>query len=305
MARTKRPEDLSEEELRWLLVEKRRTARLDRLQRYRRSGRLVAVIPDESALSTQSLRSVQVEEIDLEEGEKAPARSKRRKVIDRMLLLVEIAAVAGFLFVVFNGLSLIRELNREVVAALEQPTLTPTPLLMAVVLPSGHTPPNSAGGARPNEAEIPEHLRPIVQSLASLPMPTPGPQQAIRIQIPAIKVDAPVVQGDGWEQLKKGVGQHAGTPDPGQPGNLILSAHNDIFGEIFRDLDRLKTGDTVILFTAQRSYTYVVVATKIVEPTAVEVMAQTSVPTVTLISCYPYMVDNQRIVVVAQLQNGG
>ncbi|MFN3307685.1 MAG: sortase, partial [Anaerolineales bacterium] len=52
-------------------------------------------------------------------------------------------------------------------------------------------------------------------------------------------------------------------------------------------------------------FTYVVVSTQIVEPTAVEVMAQTSEPIVTLISCYPYLVDNQRIVVVARLQNGG
>ncbi|PWH16491.1 MAG: hypothetical protein DDG59_09525 [Anaerolineae bacterium] len=303
MVRKKNPEDLSEEELRWLLVEKRRAARLARLQHYRRSGRTLSILPDESALTLQPLRS-SVEEISLDE-EAMPPATRRRKALDAFLLFIEIVAVAGFLFVVFNGLSLIRELNREVAAALEQPTLTPTPLLMAVVLPSGHTPPNSLGGARPNEAEIPEHLRPIVQSLASLPLPTPSPQQAIRIQIPAIRVDAPVVQGDGWEQLKKGVGQSLGTPNPGETGNIVLSAHNDIFGEIFRDLDQLKPGDPVILYTSQRSFTYVVVSTRIVEPTAVEVMAQTSEPIVTLISCYPYMVDNQRIVVVARLQNGG
>ena len=175
--------------------------------------------------------------IDLDgDYETAPVRrTRQRKALDGFLLVIEIAAVVGFLFIVFNGLSLIRDLNREVAAALEQATLTPTPLVMAVVLPSGHTPPNAAGGAMPNEAEIPEHLRPLVQSLASLPVPTPGPQQAVRIQIPAIKIDAPVVQGDGWEQLKKGVGQHSGTADPGLPGNVVLSAHNDIFGEIFRD----------------------------------------------------------------------
>lgn len=132
-------------------------------------------------------------------------------------------------------MNLIRELNQEVVSALEQPTLTPTPLIVAIVLPSGHTPPTSPGGAQPNEAEIPEHLRPLVQSLANIAVPTPGPQQAIRIQIPALGVDAPIVQGDGWEQLKKGVGQHVGTANPGENGNVVLSAHNDIFGEIFRD----------------------------------------------------------------------
>ena len=174
---------------------------------------------------------------------------------------------------------------------------------MAVVLPSGHTPPDAQGNTRPNEAEIPEHLRPLVQSLANLPVPTPSIEQAVRIEIPAIKVDAPVVQGDGWEQLKKGVAQHIGSANPGQNGNVVLSAHNDVYGELFRNLDRLQPGDLVRLHTQQREYEYIVDRTQIVEPTAVEVMASTGAPTVTLVSCYPYLVDSQRVVVFARLQN--
>jgi sortase A len=197
----------------------------------------------------------------------------------------------------------LRDLNQEVASALEQPTLTPTPLIVAVVLPSGHTPPDTPGGTRPNEAEIPEHLRPLVQSLAEVPIPTQGPEQAIRIQIPSINVDAPIVQGDGWEQLKKGVGQHIGSVNPGQEGNLVLTAHNDVFGEIFRYLDELKKGDQIIVYTNQRAYTYVITGSEIVEPTQVEVMAPTSQETITLISCYPYRVDNKRIAVKGMLQN--
>jgi sortase A len=193
-------------------------------------------------------------------------------------------------------------LNQEVSSALVQPTLTPTPLIEAVVLPSGHTPPDAEGGAQPNDSEIPEHLRPIVQAMASLPVPTSSPEQTVRIQIPGINVDAPVVQGDGWEQLKKGVAQHLGTPNPGQEGNIVLSAHNDIYGEIFRDLDQLEPGDVVTLYTNQRLYKYVVSETKIVEPTEVSVMSPTTAPVLTLISCYPYLVDDQRFVVIAQYQ---
>lgn len=296
----KTPEDLTVDELRWLLVEKRRAARQDRLERYRRSGRVVMVASD---LETPSLDSWST---GILEEETPPAeRSLRRRILDGCLLIIEISAVIGFIFILFNGLNLIQELNREVVSVLEQPTLTPTPLIEAVVLPSGHTPPDSPGGTRFNEAEIPEHLRPLVQSLYNAPVPTPGPEQATRIQIPAIGIDAPIVQGDGWEQLKKGVGQHLGTVDPGERGNLVLAAHNDIFGEIFRDLDRLNPGDLVILYTNQRSYTYIVVDTKIVPPTAVDVMAPTTQATTTLISCYPYMKDNKRIVVIARLQTSG
>lgn len=299
MPRKKNPEELSVDELRWLLIEKRRTTRQERIERYRRTGRVVLVSSDLETPASESWRTN--EELLPEEAATAkPSRGKR--ILDGFLLLIEISAVVGFIFILFNGISLIQELNAEVVAVLEQPTLTPTPLIAAVVLPSGHTPPDSPGGAQFNELEIPEHLRPLVQSVVNVPAPTPGPEQAIRIQIPAIGVDAPVVQGDGWEQLKKGVGQHLGSANPGEWSNVVLSAHNDIFGEIFRDLDRLRPGDLVILFTNQRSYTYVIVDTKVVEPTAVEVMAPTSQPTTTLISCYPYLKDDKRIVVIARLQ---
>ena len=293
--------DLSFEELRRLMVEKRRAARKARLDRFSKTGQidLESGLPDTS--SSQNEYHDQDFFISIENSfEKQKPR--RSNFVDRFLLIMEIVAVVGLVFVLLNGFNVLRNLNREVSSVIGQSELTPTPLIMAVVLPSGHTPPNDPEGVRFNEAEIPEHLSPLIQSLADIPIPTPGPEQTIRIQIPAIHVDAPVVQGDGWEQLKKGVGQHVGTPDPGDAGNIILSAHNDIFGEIFRDLDQLQPGDEIILFTSQRTYTYIIEQNQIVEPTQVEVMSPTQEPVVTLISCYPYLIDNQRIVVSASLK---
>ena len=289
---------MSVEELRRLLIEKRRGARRERLEHFKRTGRVVDVSPDLLAESAPIVDTLEETTDQL----LVPA-SKRRRVMDRVLLAVEVLAVMGLVGVLVSGLGLLRDLNKEVASALVQETMTPTPLVMAVVLPSGHTPPDAQGNTRPNIDEIPAHLQPMIQSLANLPVPTAAPDQAIRIQIPAIEIDAPVVQGDGWEQLKKGVGQNVGSANPGQNGNIVLSAHNDVYGELFRYLDKLKPGDQVVLYTQQRQYVYVVDRTAVVEPTAVEVMASTGSPTVTLISCYPYLVDKQRIVVFAQLQN--
>ncbi len=301
MARKRAPEDLSVDELRHLLMEKRRAERQTRLQQFRRTGRAVAVEP-EMIFESGSLDSLHSGEI-AEEGPAAGApRSPLRMWLDRLLFLVEVGAVFGLVLVLLNGMSALRNLNQEVAAALVQPTLTPTPLIVAVVLPSGHTPPGAPGGGQPNEAEIPVHLRPLVQSLANLPVPTVGPKQAVRLRIPAIGVDAPVVQGDGFEQLKKGIGQNINGPNPGERGNIVLSAHNDIFGEIFRNLDSLKEGDQVFLSTSQHTYIYIVRKMQIVEPNQVEVMDATVEPVVTLISCYPYMVDKQRIVISAYLE---
>ena len=293
-----RLDDLSIEELRRLLVKKRQASRPDRLEQFRRTGQV---------LSTLDLGL----EVKIRSGSRAakiyPAagfvQTAGHRCASRLLLILEILLFLGLIGVTLNGFSVLNRLNQTSAAAFQQPTLTPTPLIMAVVLPEGHTPPNSPGGAQPNEAEIPQYLRPLVQSLPVYPTPTPGIEQAIRIQIPAINVDAPVVQGDGWEQLMKGVAQHIGTPNPGENGNIVLSGHNDIFGEVFRDLDRLVPGDVVILFTSRRQYTYEITGTQFVEPTRVDVMNPTLNPTLTLISCHPYLVDNHRIIVSATIQD--
>ena len=296
----KRPEDLSVEELRRLLLDKRRVSRKDRLDSFRRTGRVLTLTP-EIDLETQFGQVVETPE-DENHQDTGSRHNQRRIIMDRVLLGVEILAVVALIGVVVVVFSVLQTLNQQAATSFQQPTALPTALITAVVLPSGHIPPGAPNGAQPNEAEIPEHLRPLVQSLANIPVPTAGLQQAVRIQIPTISVDAPVVQGDGWEQLKKGVAQHIGTPDPGENGNVVLSAHNDIFGEIFRNLDRLKPGDVITLSTNQRQYSYVVTGTQIVEPTRVDVMNATPNAAITLISCYPYLIDNQRIVVSAILQ---
>ena len=264
---------------------------------------MIRLVSDEEESSWEDLRT----SVPLVEGRADPveeSKKRNKKVVDGFLLAVEVLAVLGLVFVLFNGLDILQELNREVALALEQPTLTPTPLIRAVVLPSGHTPPNSPGGSQPNFEEIPSHLRPVVQSYWEMPVPTQGPQHAIRLQIPKLGKDVPIVEGDGPEQLKKGVGHNIFSANPGEKGNVVLSAHNDIHGEIFRDLDQLSEGDLIILFSERRSYTYSVDDILIVEPNRVEFLDPTPDPIVTLISCYPYLVDNKRIIVRANLIDG-
>ncbi|MBI5565909.1 MAG: class D sortase [Chloroflexi bacterium] len=308
-------DELTSEELEEILAIRKREARLARLKRLREDGRVVDVpesiepasppTPDRAARTPRSYYHVN-------EAAEEPAPRPRFSLIpshktvrtwrDRFLLLIELGAVVGLIFVVVSLEQARVETNQAVAQTQVVPTPEPTPLITAVVLPSGHRPPTSPGGAAPNFDEVPAHLRAFVQSVTPQPIATPAPGQPTRIQIPAINVDAQVVQGDSWEQLKKGVGHHFGTANPGERGNLVLSAHNDIFGEIFRHLDRLEDGDEIIVSSGSQRYRYVVNQTRIIAPTQVEVMLPTNDPTVTLISCYPYLVDNQRIVVFAQLQ---
>jgi len=300
-------DDLTVEELEQALRIKKREARQQRLELFARRGRRRDDIPLPHELAREEPPGAPRLALP-HTSFVAEVVQSRRSLRDRLLLAVEIAAALSLVgILIFAALS-VQQINDESAqqqadAVAELPTASPTPVISAVALPGGHTPPTSPGGAQPNYDEVPAYLRPQLeqQFFGAILLPTPGPGLATRIVISRIGVNAPVVQGDGWEQLKQGVAQHIGTANPGQNGNTVLSAHNDIYGEIFRNLDQLKEGDEIILKTLTEQHMYQVQYTKIVKPNEVGVMAPTKEPVVTLISCYPYLVNNKRIVVVATL----
>ena len=288
-------EQLSDDELRELLMQRKIRSREARISAYRAAGRVVDA--DNAPINEDLIYNTETQRIERVSGGRAIRR------IDIFLLIVEILAVIAVVILIGRGSSILQTLNEEASRAFSVPTVTPTALIQAVVLPGGHTAPDAVGNAVFNESEIPEHLRGLVSVRSTPVVPIDSDSgRIIRIGIPAINVDAPVVQGDDWEALKTGVGLNAESGLPGKPGNVILSGHNDIYGQVFRELDRLTTGDEILLLTEKNAYTYTVTGTQIVQPSQVEVMRQTEDSTLTLISCYPYLVDTQRIVVSAALK---
>ena len=246
-------------------------------------------------LSTRYSATVQ----QVSRGRRAIPPIKWRWIRDQLLLLVEVLAILGLLWIVGRMFVTVNQINEDSRSVQTLPTVTPTPMIGVFVLPGGHTPPDANQASEP--APIPAHLKDLVAEVTPLPVPTRGVEHAQRIVVPAIGVDAPVVEGDDWESLKKGAGHHIGSANPGERGNAVISAHNDIYGEIFRRLPDLTIGDEITVQTPSTSYTYVVEQTRIVAPTEVGVMDGTSTPVLTLISCYPYRVDTHRIVVIASL----
>lgn len=215
---------------------------------------------------------------------------------DRLLLLLELAALAGLIFVVYSSLSELHLLNKEVAEALGSDRAATPVATAASMLPGGSRPPATEG-------IVPGPYRHLVGSGASIPIPTPGPRQASRIVIPAIGVDAPVVEGDGWEELKMGAGHRIGSANPGERGNMVISGHNDVYGEIFRHLEELAMGDEVIVYAGDTPHRYLVVAKMVVDPGEVSLLEPTPNATLTLITCHPYMIDTHRLVVIAELAN--
>ncbi len=319
----RRPVDeLSIEELEGILRIRKAEARLERIRKVK--GPLPVVDPlapepvrprpkplpgghrrfqEEGA--TAGFRARPVDKEKPRRRERRPLRINWAWLRDKSLLILELTALLGLIIVLLSTMDTLREINREAQQAQQSqlPTstpVTPTPLIQAVILPGGHTPPDSPGGPAPEP--VPAHLRDLVAAITPLPAPTPGPEHATRIRILSIGVDAPVVEGDDWESLKRGAGHHIGSANPGERGNCVVSAHNDIYGEIFRYLPDVELGDIVEAYTASQTYRYVVTQKRIIDPTEVSVMYPTSTPVLTLISCYPYGIDTHRIVVIAELQ---
>lgn len=319
-------DDYSVDELEQILYRKKRPHRRQRLDRLKAEGRVIEVDglepPDVSQhfdgqpneqVDQATKDQLSLDELEDEEDSYSGLSIQWKWIANRLLLFVEIGAVVGLIILALSVWSTSRELNEELAqvqqaqsASVALPTATATPVIGVAVLPSGHKPPVNGRPPEPGEAgDIPAHLLPIINAYVPPPIPTPGPEQARRVQVPAINVDKPIVQGDDWEQLKKGVGQHVGSGLPGAEGNLVLSAHNDIYGEIFRNLDKIEPGDEIIVSTERQDYTYVVREIEIVEPTDVWVMEPTEHASTTLISCYPYLVNNKRIVIFADLADAG
>jgi sortase A len=105
------------------------------------------------------------------------------------------------------------------------------------------------------------------------------------IQVQRLHLKAIVVQGDSHTILRRAVGHIPETALPGEPGNVVLAGHRDTF---FRPLRNIKLGDTITLKTTAGDFQYLVESTQVVPASMTEVLDATVVPTLTLITCFPF-----------------
>lgn len=112
----------------------------------------------------------------------------------------------------------------------------------------------------------------------------PGvPSGALRV--PSIGLEVPIYAGTSELNLNRGAAHIEGTAPLGANGNVGLAAHRDGF---FRRLGALRLDSEVILEVGSRRLVYRVTDIRIVEPADVHVLAPTSTPAVTLVTCYPF-----------------
>jgi len=130
-------------------------------------------------------------------------------------------------------------------------------------------------------------------------------EPAVRMRIPKIGLDAPVVTtavvNGVWQVADWAVGWLQGTAAPGQVGNMAFAAHDDIKGEIFKRIWQLSPGDKVFLYTRHMVFTYVVDGQQTVSPNDNSVLGPSNQRELSMITCTPYWVDTNRLVVTAKL----
>lgn len=105
------------------------------------------------------------------------------------------------------------------------------------------------------------------------------------LRIPKIHLEAPVYNDTDDPTLNRGVGRILGTAEVGAVGNLGIAGHRDGF---FRGLKDLVLNDDIELDRIGQTDIYLVEKIEIVNPEDVSVLRPTQVPSLTLVTCFPF-----------------
>lgn len=175
-----------------------------------------------------------------------------------------------------------------------------------------------AGCSTPTQAAEPA---PPPIPVAAAPLPAGPGFLPERLAIPAIALDTPVVEL-GWSATKNQNGQifsewnvaefaagwHKNSARLNEAGNMVLSAHNNVLGAVFRELDQLRRGDAITLWAGRQRFDYVIedvliVPEKYASPEQQRANAHWigdfGDTRLTLVSCWPRDDNTHRIIVVA------
>jgi len=145
-------------------------------------------------------------------------------------------------------------------------------------------------------------------------LPPPAETDSPNIIINKLNISAPVnydqreVNERNFQfALRSGVVHYPKTSFPGQPGNIVIFGHssNQVWAKgnykfVFAALDKLESGDSIILEYKGQRYIYTVRNTKIVMPTDLSVLDATTSNRLTLITCTPVGSNAKRLIIEAE-----
>lgn len=122
------------------------------------------------------------------------------------------------------------------------------------------------------------------------------------ISIPKINVELAIYLGANSQNLANGAAHLTETSYPigGNNTNCVIAAHRG-YDTMFRYVDKLENGDEITIQNFKEKLTYKVTGSKIIEVDEIqELFIQEGKDMITLITCHPYGVNNQRYLVFAE-----
>jgi sortase A len=122
-----------------------------------------------------------------------------------------------------------------------------------------------------------------------------------KVLMPSIGVSEYVVEGTDADNLRKGPGHYPDTPLPGERGTSAIAGHRTTYGAPFRNLDKLKHNDRIVLELPYGTFVYRVDKTQVVDDSALWVTRPVGHPQLVLTACHPLYSAAQRIVAFARL----
>jgi len=156
---------------------------------------------------------------------------------------------------------------------------------------------------------------------AALPEPAAADSRPLRIIIPALGVDAPVMAAslqtkqEGQRHYQQwavpnayAAGWHENSAPLGQPGNTVLNGHNNVHGAIFGELRKLAVGEQIVLVGADAITVYRVAHHELVPESGRPLrerlqnarwIGPTEDQRLTLVTCWPNTTNSHRLIVVA------
>ena len=126
-------------------------------------------------------------------------------------------------------------------------------------------------------------------------------EAAGRIRMPAIGASFVLVDGTRPSSLRKGPGFFPESPYPGAHGTTAIAGHRTTYQAPFRNIDKLKRGNRIIVDMPYGRFTYEVERKRIVRPDALWVLRRTSYDRLILTACHPLYSAAKRIIVFSRL----
>jgi len=103
-------------------------------------------------------------------------------------------------------------------------------------------------------------------------------------------------------------GWHEGSAPLGEPGNTVISGHHNAYGEVFKNLVELENGDSVKIFSGNKTFEYIIANKMILsekdEPLEVRIenarwILRSDDERLTLVTCWPARSNTHRLILVA------